>query len=134
MNEHPQALGLPGQAAVAVCSLPSINFPEALMPAEAGNLRKQTRAGKASRQRFRDECAAADAVCWLCGMAIDYAAPYNDWHNDERFQVDHFVPVTVDAALQDDPSNYRASHAGCNNARSNGSPVLDLGIPSRAWT
>lgn len=104
------------------------------MPAEAGNARKQTRAGKASRKAFRDQCEATNATCWICRLEIDYTAAYDDWTNDDRFQVDHFVPVTVDATLQDDPDNYRASHAGCNNARSNGSPILDLGIPSRAWT
>ena len=104
------------------------------MPAVTGGKRTSTRAGKKSRAEYRDRCAADNLPCWICGMEIDYDAPHDDYRNDERFQVDHFFPVSTHPELQDDPDNYRPSNAGCNRARSDGSPILDLGVPSRAWT
>jgi hypothetical protein len=61
------------------------------MPAVTGGKRKSTRAGKASRQAFRDDSAAANAPCWLCGGDIDYDAPHDDYTNGDRFQVDHYA-------------------------------------------
>lgn len=83
---------------------------------------------------FRARCEADRLPCWLCGMGIDYAAPHDDYKNDERFQLDHFHPWSTHPELREDPSNFRPSHAGCNRERSNGSPRPPLGIPSRQWS
>lgn len=88
------------------------------------------------REQFKAESKAADAPCWLCDgdVAIDYDAPFDDYANDLRFQLDHFFPVSEYPELQEVYEHFRASHAGCNRDRSNGAPNLDLGIPSREWT
>jgi len=96
--------------------------------------RTSTRSGKRLRKEFREQCEKVNAPCWMDGMPIDYTAPWDDFGNDDRYQMDHFFPVSTHPGLQDDPTNFRASHAGCNLARSNGDPVAPLGIPSRDWT
>jgi len=99
--------------------------------------RTNTRRQHKQRQEFRAECESTDAECWLCVGArgpIDYAAAFNDWANELRFQEDHFWPVSTHPHLQDDPDNKRPSHAICNRERGNAAPLPDLGIPSRAWT
>lgn len=101
------------------------------------SLRTNTRRMHNLRTAFRKACAEADAPCWVCdGLLgpIDYGAAYDDWDNDQRFQLDHYLPVSTHAHLQDDPDNFRASHAGCNRDRSNAAPEGDLGIPSRVWS
>ena len=87
------------------------------------------------RTEFRTECEKADAPCWVCEGAkpIDYKAKHNDYANDLRFQLDHYFPVSTHPHLQEDRSNFRASHAGCNRDRGNQAPDGDLGIPSRIW-
>lgn len=85
------------------------------------------------RDEFRDECRKAGAPCWVCAGEIDYAAPHNDWKNDNRFQLDHYWPVSTHPQLQEDKSNFRASHAGCNRDRGNEAPEGDLGLLSREW-
>lgn len=95
---------------------------------------KSTRAMKKSRTDFRAQCEAEDAPCWMDGQPIDYTAPFDDWKNDNRFQLDHYYPVSTHPELQEDPTNYRASHAGCNSARGNGSPTAGLGTLSEQWT
>lgn len=71
--------------------------------------------------------------CWLCGMPIDYAAPHDDYSNDDRFQRDHYYPASTHPEFYEDPANFRASHAGCNRERSNNPPHPSLGILSREW-
>lgn len=95
--------------------------------------RTNTRRQHTQRAEFRAECEENDDHCWICGLPIDYAASWDDWANDDRFQEDHYWPVSTHPHLQDDPDNKRPSHAGCNRERGNGSPVVDLGIPSRVW-
>lgn len=95
--------------------------------------RKHTRSTQRLRQEFRATCAAANEPCWICGTAIDYAAPFNEWRNPDRFQLDHFYPVSTHPHLQEDPTNFRASHAGCNEARGNGTVTAGLGTLSRQW-
>lgn len=89
---------------------------------------------KQSRVTFRAQCAAHNQPCWLCGQAIDYDASPTDTTNKDRFQLDHFYPVSTHPQFTEDPTNYRASHADCNNKRGNRAPTADLGIPSRSWT
>lgn len=95
--------------------------------------RTNTRRQHKQRHEYRAECEATNAPCWLCGLPIDYTAAWDDWTNDDRFQEDHFWPVSTHPHLQDDPTNKRPSHAGCNRDRGNGAPVVDLGPPSREW-
>lgn len=96
--------------------------------------RTNTRRQHKQRVDFRAECAAADLPCWLCNQPIDYAAAHDDYGNDDRFQEDHYFPVSTHPELQDDPENTRPSHAGCNRERGNGTPAATLGIPSQEWT
>lgn len=96
--------------------------------------RKTTRAFVKARDKFKAQCKADNAPCWICGMAVDYEAPYDDYKNDERFELDHFYPVSTHPDLQHDPTNFRASDSGCNRERGNGDPRPPLGILSRQWS
>ncbi len=97
--------------------------------------RKTTRRFVDDRAAFRAKCAAEQAVCWICKQDhIDYDAPYDDWGNGDRFELDHFFPVSTHPELQHDPTNFRASAHDCNNDRGNGPPRPGIGIPSQAWT
>lgn len=97
-------------------------------------MRVQTRAFNELRAEFRAQCVEEDAPCWLCGQRnIDYPAPFDDYSNDDRFQLDHYWPVSTHPELQADPANFRASHAGCNRERGNKPPRPGLGIPSQVW-
>lgn len=103
-------------------------------------VRTNTRRQHKQRIEFRAECeneiqpdGSKGRPCWICDLPIDYEAASDDYGNDDRFQEDHFWPVSTHPHLQDDPDNKRASHAGCNRERGNGAPVVDLGIPSRQW-
>jgi 5-methylcytosine-specific restriction endonuclease McrA len=95
--------------------------------------RTNTRRMHLLRDEFKAECREADAPCWLCNLPIDYAAPFDDYDNDDRFQLDHVHPVSTHPELQEDPEGFKPSHAGCNNARSNRAPSAGLGRPSRQW-
>ena len=97
--------------------------------------RKTTRRFVKDRAAFRAECAEAHASCWICQQDhIDYAAPADDYTNPDRFELDHYYPVSTHPHLQHDPANFRASAHACNNERSNGPPRPGLSIPSQAWT
>jgi hypothetical protein len=53
--------------------------------------------------------------CWLCHLPIDYVADPNttpDSHN-----LDHYYTVDEHPELQEDPDNFRHSHALCNQQR-----------------
>lgn len=95
--------------------------------------RTNTRRMHKLRDEYKPECAAEDLPCWLCGLPIDYEAPFDDYANDDRFQLDHFYPVSTHPELQEDPTNFRPSHAGCNRDRGNGAPTLGLGILSQQF-
>lgn len=94
---------------------------------------KSTRHDRAARKAYRAECADQDLPCWLCHGAIDYNASWDDWGNNDRFQRDHFYPASTHPELYDDPTNWRPSHAGCNERRGNSDAIGGLGIPSRQW-
>jgi hypothetical protein len=97
--------------------------------------RVSSRAFKADRAEFRAACAEANLHCWLCSQAIDYDAAHDDYGNDDRFELDHYYPVSTHPELQADPANYRPSHAGCNRARGNDTVTSTLaGTLSRDWT
>lgn len=82
---------------------------------------------------FKEQSAEQDARCWMCGMPIDYTAPWDDWKNDSRFELDHYYPASTHPEHYEDPANFRPSHAGCNRERSNGAPQAGLGTLSRLW-
>lgn len=97
--------------------------------------RRTTRQFVKDRAAFRAECKKTNAPCWLCGAQhIDYDAPHDDYDNDDRFELDHYYPVSTHPELQHDPANFRPSAHGCNNDRGNGPPRPGLGILSQAWT
>jgi len=72
------------------------------------------------RKRFKADCQARNAPCWLAdrcvlnGQPIDYTAkaftPY-------AFEVDHAIPASVRPDLNYAVANWRPSHAKCNRAR-----------------
>lgn len=93
-----------------------------------------TRAGNKAKAEFKAACKKRNAPCWLCRQAnIDYDAAWDDWSNPSRFERDHVKPVSLFPELEDDPSNWEASHAGCNNERKNKPPRPAIGKPSRQW-
>lgn len=97
--------------------------------------RSSSRRFKNDRTKFRTDCELDQLSCWLCGQAIDYEAPHDDYANDDRFELDHYYPVSTHPELQEDPANFRPSHAGCNRARGNSTVTSTLaGTLSRDWT
>lgn len=96
-------------------------------------MRKTTRQFNKARAAFKEKCKAENAPCWICGFEVDYQAPADDYKNDDRFELDHFYPVSTHPELQHDPGNFRASHSACNRERGAGSPRPPIGIPSRKW-
>jgi HNH endonuclease len=81
------------------------------------------------RVAFRAECEAEDRPCWMCGQPIAYGIP----DQDDSFQLDHYFTVSAHPELQEDPANFRASHARCNRQRGDGAPAPTLGSLSRSW-
>jgi hypothetical protein len=57
--------------------------------------------------------------CWLCGAAIDPAAPINSPH---RGTVDHLIPRSRGGG--DEPTNLRLAHRRCNTRRGSHLPEL----------
>ena len=55
-------------------------------------VRKTTRQFEKDKAAFFAQCKARHAVCWLCGMPIDYAAEKNT--SDESYNLDHLYPVS----------------------------------------
>lgn len=98
-----------------------------------GKNHTSTRRGKSLLAAFREQCAREGAPCWLCPRPIDYDAPSDDYRNDDRFQRDHFYPVSTHPHLEEDWDNFRPSHAKCNRDRSNKPPRPAIGNRSQAW-
>lgn len=94
---------------------------------------KSTRNMRKLKAEFRAQCEADNSPCWMDGMPIDYTAKFDDYENDDRFELDHYYPASTHPEHYEDPANFRASHAGCNNERSNDAPRAGLGILSRQW-
>lgn len=101
--------------------------------------RVSTRRMNAGRKEFFEAGKQLDASeftrhlanCWICGMRINYDVPANstpDSHN-----LDHFYPVSTHPEMQEDPANWRHSHAECNVGRGADAPLPGIGILSRAW-
>ncbi|MBW3091330.1 HNH endonuclease [Bifidobacterium miconisargentati] len=93
--------------------------------------RKTTRNFVKQRNQFFEQCKAENAVCWLCGMPIDYSMQPNT--GDDSFNLDHLYPISKRPDLQEDPANFRPSHASCNNLRGDREPNLPIGTLSRQW-
>ncbi|MBQ9020581.1 MAG: HNH endonuclease [Eggerthellaceae bacterium] len=62
--------------------------------------------------------------CWICGGAIDYAAPA---HSPDAWELDHAKSVQHHPELALDPANCRSSHASCNRSRGADGAVMALG-------
>ena len=94
-------------------------------------VRGSTRQFAKDKKAFRERCAREHAVCWLCGMPIDYTVEPNT--TDDSFNLDHYYPVSKRPDLQYDPAGFRPSHTSCNRLRGNKDPELPLGTLSRQW-
>lgn len=86
---------------------------------------------KKDKAAFFAQCKAQHAVCWLCGMPIDYEATKNT--TDDSFNLDHLYPVSKHPELQFDPAGFKPSHTSCNRLRSNQDPPTPIGTLSRQW-
>lgn len=107
------------------------------MPTTAGSTRTSTRSMNLMRAAFFEEGKHLDAKgdpdanCWLCKQPIDYSAPPNttpDSHN-----LDHYFSVRDYPDLQEDPDNFRHSHALCNTERGADGPSDGLGEAVADW-
>lgn len=94
-------------------------------------VRKTTRQFEKDKAAFFTKCKASHAVCWLCGMPIDYTAEKNT--SDESYNLDHLYPVSKHQELQFDPAGFRPSHTSCNRLRGNQDPPTPIGTLSRQW-
>lgn len=74
------------------------------------------------RARFKAECAAVNAPCWICNNErgpIDYTSKYVKGSKQPLlFNLDHAVPTSL-GGRQAASSNFRASHYVCNVSRGN---------------
>ncbi|PKY72381.1 hypothetical protein CYJ19_05935 [Winkia neuii] len=95
--------------------------------------RSSSRRFKKLYRQFKQACTQTNAPCWLCGQPIDYTAESTNQANGDRFQLDHFYPVSKRPDLAEDPANFRPAHADCNRLRGNGQPHPGIGITSREW-
>lgn len=72
------------------------------------------------------------SVCWLCGDRIDYVAQPGS--SPDSHNLDHFYPVVDYPELEEDPDNFRHSHADCNARRGKSAPTAGgLGEPMPQW-
>lgn len=94
-------------------------------------IRKTSRQFEKDKATFFNQCKAQHAVCWLCGMPIDYNAEKNT--TDDSFNLDHLYPVSKHPELQFDPAGFKPSHTSCNRLRSNQDPPTPIGTLSRQW-
>ena len=51
------------------------------------------------KETFRAQSQSANTPCWICLQPIDYDAASDDWGNDDRFQPDHYYPVSTHPPL-----------------------------------
>ena len=96
-----------------------------------GRTRKTSRQFEKDKAAFFNQCKAQHAVCWLCGMPIDYNAVKNT--TDDSFNLDHMFPVSKHPELQFDPAGFKPSHTSCNRLRGNSDPPAPIGVLSRQW-
>lgn len=96
-----------------------------------GRARKTSRQFEKDKATFFAQCKAQHAVCWLCGMPIDYNAVKNT--TDDSFNLDHLYPVSKHPELQFDPAGFKPSHTSCNRLRGNSDPPAPIGTLSRQW-
>jgi hypothetical protein len=93
--------------------------------------RERTHVFHVQAQKFYEQCKRENKPCWLCGMPIDYSVKPNS--TDNSYNLDHYYPVSKRPDLQNDPANFRPSHASCNRLRGNNDPRKPLGALSRRW-
>lgn len=75
------------------------------------------------RARFKAECAAINAPCWICNNErgpIDYTSRYERGAKPQPllFNLDHAHPASLGGETAT-PSNFRPSHYICNVSRGN---------------
>ena len=84
------------------------------------------------RKMAWDRDRKVKAVCWICGMPIDYSVAPSS--TDQSWEPDHVIPVHQNPDLELDLNNIKASHRTCNRARGDGTNGNnDLGQQSRIW-
>lgn len=69
---------------------------------------------------FKEQGRQVGAPCWLCGGAIDYDTSRQKLSHS----VDHVKPVSLYPELENDVSNMRHAHYGCNSSRGNREAVM----------
>lgn len=94
----------------------------------------KNRQGGRRWQRVRDVAfqrdKKADAVCWLCGMPIDYDAEPG---TPDAWSPDHIKPVSRWPELEYSLTNIAPSHYECNISRQAGEGIDRIGVSSRRW-
>lgn len=68
------------------------------------------------RARARARLAREAGPCWICGLEIDYLLRTPD---PMSFELDHKKPKDAFPELAFEPTNWAASHRGCNRTKSN---------------
>lgn len=76
--------------------------------------RQDGRVGRAY-ERLKAQVRAEEPTCWICGDEIDQTIKHP---HPMSFQLDHIVEINEGGAVLD-RDNVHASHARCNNLRSN---------------
>lgn len=93
-----------------------------------------SRRGGRHWQRVREAAFQRDrkknAVCWICGMPIDYDAPSG---TPDAWEPDHIKPVAKFPQLEFVLSNIAPAHCSCNRSRGDGSGIDRIGTTSRRW-
>ena len=84
------------------------------------------------RKMAWDRDRKVKAVCWICGMPIDYTVAPSS--TDQSWEPDHVIPVHQNPDLELDLNNIKASHRTCNRARGDGTNGENtIGQQSRIW-
>lgn len=94
-----------------------------------------------ARARYRAECAARNAPCWLCGRPIDYRLRQRPGRpiDPGTWELDHKERWADAPMLRLEPTNFRPSHMRCNREREHTSnqavphQPLGLGAPAQTW-
>lgn len=111
--------------------LPQPDEPDglALMRAAKGDPRKDQRWLSLRASCYKRD-RAANARCWICGQAINYALKPSS--SPDAYEPDHIEDVHGHPELAFDPGNIAASHRSCNRGRKTKKPD-SMGEPSRVW-
>lgn len=87
---------------------------------------------RAAARRNPEVLFDPDCDCWLCEQQIDYIADPSS--TPESHNLDHYYSVDDYPELQEDPTNFRHSHFGCNTSRGKKAPTAGgLGEAVADW-